>query len=94
MIVNIPITVDENVFEHMVGKDLDKKVDEYIHDLVENAIKGAYGYNRDSKFREIIRDRVDVYFENHKDEITDIIAQRIYERTVNRKKIKEVVNEK
>jgi len=94
MIVNIPITVDENIFEHMVGKDFDKKVDKYIHDLIEDAIKDTYGYNRNSKLREIMRDRIDVYFENHKDEITDIIAQRLYERTVNRKKIKEACDEK
>ena len=101
MIINIPIQIDERILEEKAQKDFDDKITEAVYRHIEKAIMQKNGfmyYDRgtsDQKKIEdgmhiLVRDRIDVYFEKHLDEIIDIAAERLEERLIRRKKFKEV----
>lgn len=92
MIINIPLAIDEATIEGQLKIDYEKKVIEEVEKRIQKTLQGRYGWgDADDGMREIINRRVDVYIDNHRDEVLDEVAKRIYERSVRTKKVKEAV---
>ena len=92
MVINIPLVIDEASIEGQLKIDYEKKVIESVEKQIKQTLKGRYGWgDSDEGMREIINRRVDVYIDNHRDEVLDAVAKRIYERAVRTKKVKEAV---
>ena len=98
MIINIPINVDEKIFEEKVQREYDQILEKKLIEIVEKTLIEASGRswraNCNDGMYEIIKDKVDNYIKEYKDEIiaqaADILAKRV-QRT---KKAKEELNGK
>ena len=97
MIINIPINIDEHIFEEKVQNEYDKIITNEIIKRVEEALLAQdqrYYTNRSSKtgMEQLVNAKVDNYIKEYKDEIiaqaADILAKRV-QRT---KKAKEELN--
>lgn len=98
MIINIPINVDEKIFEEKVQREYDEILTKKLIEIIEKTLVDASGYswrnNPKDGMCNIINDKVDAYMKEYKDEIiaqaADILAKRV-QRT---KKAKEELNGK
>jgi 3D (Asp-Asp-Asp) domain-containing protein len=89
MVINVPLVIDEASIEGRLKIDYEKKVIESVEKQIKQTLKGRYGWgDADEGMREIINRRVDVYIDNHRDEVLDEVAKRIYERSVRTKKVR------
>ncbi len=100
MIVNIPLQIDEAAIEGKLKTEYEKKVIDEIEKRIQEALSNRYGLIYDdpsssarANMRDMIRNQVDKWLYNNRDEILDEAAKRLYERTVRTKKIREVKKE-
>lgn len=98
MIINIPINLDEHIFEEKVQSEYDEIIKNTLIAKIENVLKESdqsWGAYKDSKrgLEHIIYNRIDEYIDEHSDEIVDAATKRLEERLARRKKIKEVAND-
>lgn len=92
MIINVPLVIDEATIEGRLKIDYEQKVIDEVEKKIKKTLQGRYGWgDEDDGMRDIIDRRVDIYLDNHRDEVLDAIAKRIYERSVRTKKVKEAV---
>lgn len=99
MIVNIPLQIDEAAIEGKLKIEYEKKVVDEIEKRIQEALSDRYGLIYDdssssarANMRDMIRNQVDKWLYNNRDEILDEAAKRLYERAVRTKKIREVKN--
>lgn len=97
MIINIPLTIDDNALEQKIQEDVDKNVDNYMKELISEALRKNHNYYGRCSVTEAIvglaEERISQFFEANKDEIIDATAKRIDERVRNRKKVKDAIKE-
>lgn len=97
MIINIPLEINEASFEQKVRDDYMNKVEQLLLDLVMQNLKEAddryWSRDRDYKYglRNIIQDRIDVFLEDHKDDIISAASDKLAERLARTKKAKEIL---
>lgn len=92
MVINVPLVIDEATIEGQLKIDYEQKVIDEVEKKIKKTLQGRYGWgDADEGMREIINRRVDIYLDNHRDEVLDAIAKRIYERSVRTKKVKGAV---
>lgn len=97
MIINIPINVDEHIFEEKIQREYDAVLTKKLEEIIEKTLveMAGYSWRKDAKdgMAVLIKSKVDEYMKDYKDDIinraADILAKRV-ERT---KKAKEVLNE-
>lgn len=98
MIINIPINIDEKIFEEKVQKEYDEVLTKKLTEIIEKTLieMAGYSWRNDAKdgMAKLINNKVDKYMKDYKDEIiaqaADILAKRV-QRT---KKAKEELNDK
>ncbi len=97
MIVNLPISIDAEAIEDRINKELEKKVDLYIKELVITALKERDPYHGMKTSRggilDVTRDRIDDLINENKEEIVNEVARKIVDRMRYWKKIKEAIEE-
>lgn len=97
MIINVPLQIDEAVFEQKVNDDYMNKVEQLLLKEVEQVLKNHdtryYGSARDPKLglSNIIYFRIDEFLENHKDEIIEAASDKLSERLARTKKAKAIL---
>lgn len=93
MIINIPINLDERIFEEKIQRDYDRTLDKKLTEIIERTlIKSAgYSYIRDPEhgMRKLIEDHLDNFMKEHKDEIVEKAADILAKRVQRTKKAKE-----
>lgn len=98
MVINIPINLDERIFEEKVQRDYDRILEKRLMETIERTLieSARYSYirNPENGMRKLIEDHLDDFMKKHKDEIiaqaADILAKRV-QRT---KKAKEELDGK
>ena len=91
MIINIPLQIDEATIEGKLQVDYEKRVISEIEKRIQDALTDRWGYSGEKDaMKSLINSRVDIYIDNHKEEILEIAALKIYNRAIRTKKIKEV----
>lgn len=98
MIINIPLQIDEAVFEGKIQQNYDKIVTDTIAEKVLEVL-GNYsdsGWKKDSKdgVRYLVRQKIEDDIESYKNEIIEAASEKLAERLVRTKKAKEMLNEK
>lgn len=92
MIINIPINLDEHVFEERIQKDYDKIIKEKIVDEVIKTLERAdNNWNGRAEYgmKNLINNKLDDYIKDYKEEIIDKAAEILADRVVRTKKAKE-----
>lgn len=108
MIINVPITVDETVFEGKVSQEIENKIINKIsNDIKETLIKLASNYNYYSYSYErkspdekamdgmsgLISRKIGDFIEQNKDEIFKAAGEMIAEKLARTKRAKELLDE-
>lgn len=99
MIINIPITVDDSVFEEKFTQDMETQVIAKIVKDVETALIERAGYyytqNRAERveqgLRNMVSNAIDTKIEEYKNEIIDAASERLAERLCRTKRAKEIL---
>ena len=106
MIINIPIQVDEKAIEEKASNEYEHKVNEMLVNRIErvlvnenNSLRwyGAQGTPQDGMkvlVERTVERYVDDYVSSHIDEILDKAVDKLEKRLMNRKRIKEVGDER
>ncbi len=93
MIINIPITIDEHIFEEKIQNDYDKVFNQVLIKYIEDYIssQGRYWGNNTVQdgMRELVNRKIDDYMKAYKDEIVDRAADILAKRIQRTKKAKE-----
>lgn len=92
MIINIPIQIDERVFEQQVQDEYDEVITKEIIKIVKDTLKRRSHWKNDvnAGMEEIISDKIDLYLrEECKDEIIDLAAKELAKRVQRTKAWKE-----
>jgi hypothetical protein len=94
MIINIPLTIDEQALEGKIQNDYDQKFEKIIFKKIDDYVRSKAGYCRSDHewgMSTIINGYFDRYFDEHKDELVELIVDKIAERAGRYKKVKEAV---
>lgn len=92
MIINIPINLDEHVFEERIQRDYDKIIKEKIVDEVIKTLERAdNSWNGRAEYgmKNLINNRLDDYIKDYKEEIIDKASKILADRVIKTKKAKE-----
>ena len=91
MIVNIPINIDETVFEKKMSKDIENKVVRFLCDEVKATLKRkAYGTEKEG-LEEFVIDVVEKKIDNFRDEIIEAASKELVTKLARSKKGKEIL---
>ena len=97
MIINIPLQIDEKVIEKQLSVDYEKKIENYIIGEITQALLnqcGYYGNKTETRgMTELVKQRIDLYLENMRDDIIEAAADRLADRLARTKKAKELIKE-
>lgn len=96
MIINIPLQIDEKVIEKSLSADYQHKVEDYIFKEIEKVLLqecGYYNKNKVQGMRELVKQRIDLYLEDMKEDIIEAAADRLADRLARTKKAKELIKE-
>lgn len=98
MIINIPLQVDEKQLEDVIARDYDSKIMQEIVKRIEATLVDQshkyYGKNRATDgMTNLIRDRIDKYLEEHKDEVIEAAGNALAEKLVRTKRGKALLEE-
>ena len=95
MIINIPINIDEHIFEEKVQKDYDRIFTQELIKYIEDYISSQGPYYRNNTvrdgMRELVNNKIDEYMKEYKDEIVDKAADILAKRVQRTKKSKELL---
>lgn len=92
MIINIPISIDERVFESKIQNEYDKIIKEKIVDEVIKTLERAdSNWNGRAEYgmKNLINNKLDDYIKDYKEEIIDKAAKILADRVIKTKKAKE-----
>lgn len=100
MVINVPLQIDDAALEGKLKKEYEDKVSEKVSRMVISALadKGdSWRYGNDEVrakdgIVKLVNQRIDSYFEDHKDEICDAIVKKLWDRAKNRKILREAAN--
>lgn len=99
MIINIPLQIDEATFEEKVRDDYANSVKQLLLAKVDQVLKENdnryYRMDRDPKvgLESMIYRRLDIFIEEHKNEIIEAAADNLGKRLARTKKAKEILEE-
>ena len=99
MIINIPLTIDDELWASALARDYESKVIENLTNEVRKVIKDhdSRYYLREKSVNEGLSEwvgyKIDDILKEYKDEIIDAAAEKLAERLVRTKRAKEVLNE-
>ena len=97
MIINIPLQIDEVTFEKKVREDYAKNVQELLLNKVDEVLKEQdncyYTQSRSWKngMEHMITQEIDIFINDHKDEIVEMAAHKLAERLARTKKAKAIL---
>ena len=95
MLINIPINVDEELFNRAVEKDYNDKVLREIVKRIESALskKAKYYYGKpEDGLLVLINERIDSILKDNKDLIIERASDKLAERLARSKKGKEILD--
>ncbi len=97
MIINIPLQIDEVTFEQKVKEDYAKSVKELLLNKVDEVLAERDGryYTQSRSWKKgmenIITQEIDIFMNDHKDEIVEMAADKLAERLARTKKAKAIL---
>ena len=99
MIINVPINLDERVFEEKVQQEYDILLKKYLIEIVEKTLIREAGYTwRENTPKEgmiaVIKRKVDDIVKEYKDDIIEAAADNLAKRLARTKKAKEILDAK
>ena len=99
MIINVPINLDERVFEEKVQQEYDILLKKYLIEIVEKTLIREAGYTwRDNTPKDgmiaVINRKVDDIVKEYKDDIIEAAADNLAKRLARTKKAKEILDAK
>lgn len=100
MIINIPLTIDDELWASALARDYESKVIEKLTTEVRKCIadhdRNAY-YSKDKNLERGLADwvgyKIDDILKEYKDDIIDAAAEKLAERLARTKRGKEILNE-
>lgn len=96
MIINIPLQIDEEKMEEVVKKDYENKVMNEIVKYIKKALvsEGGYGYGDKEVIgmTELIKGRIDIYLEQHNDEVIKAAGNALAEKLARTKRGKAILD--
>jgi hypothetical protein len=100
MIINIPLTIDDELWASALARDYESKVTEQLTNEIRKCIadKDTYSiYAKDKNVRRGLDNwvscKIDDILKEYKDDIIDAAAEKLAERLARTKRAKEVLNE-
>lgn len=100
MIINIPLTIDDELWASALARDYESKVTEQLTNEIRKCIadKDEYSiYAKDKNVRRGLENwvsvKIDDILKEYKDEIIDSAAEKLAERLARTKKGRELLNE-
>lgn len=100
MIINIPLTIDDELWASALARDYESKVTEKLTDEIRKCIADKDSYSFYSKDKNVKRGlenwvsyKIDNILKEYKDEIIDAAAEKLAERLARTKRGKEILNE-
>lgn len=97
MIINIPLQVDEKKMEEVIAKDYEQKVIAEITNYIKSALVAHSGRYYGDRVKDgmdsIITDRVDIFLEEHRDEIINVAGEALANRLARSKRGKALIDE-
>lgn len=98
MLINIPLTIDDSVFEAKFTEDIENKVVARVVNDVETTLaekNNLYGLSRskaiESGLRIMVVNAINRKIDEYRDEVIDAAADRLAERLCRTKKAKEIL---
>ena len=96
MIINIPLQIDEEKMEEVVKKDYESKVMGEIVKYIKTALTkhstSYYGDREMNGMTELIKGRIDIYLEQHNDEIIKAAGNALAEKLARTKRGKAILD--
>lgn len=99
MIINIPLTIDDELWASALARDYESKVVDKLTDEVRKSIMDhdPRYYMREKSFNTGLENwvsvKIDDILKEYKDDIIDAAAEKLAERLARTKRAKEVLNE-
>jgi hypothetical protein len=100
MIINIPLTIDDELWASALARDYESKVTEKLTNEVRKCIADKDTYNIYGKDQNVKRGlenwvsyKIDDILKEYKDDIIDAAAEKLAERLARTKKGRELLNE-
>lgn len=94
MIINIPLTIDDELWANALARDYESKVTERLTAEVRKAICDHDAYKDQRRgMASWVGDKLDDILKEYKDDIIDAAAEKLAERLSRTKRAKEVCNE-
>lgn len=94
MIINIPLTIDDELWASALARDYESKVTERLTAEVRKAICDHDVYKDQRRgMAAWVGDKIDDILKEYKDEIIDAAAEKLAERLARTKRGKEILNE-
>ena len=96
MIINIPLTVPDELLANTIAKDYEAKITEKLTDEVRKVlldqVRWSYGSkNEHAGMEQIVFAKVDNILKDYKDEIIEAASDKLAERLARTKKAKELL---
>lgn len=97
MIINIPLSINEEEMTKVIERDYQNKVIDKIVDYIKKALvtqsREFYGDREMNGMIAVIEDKVEDYIQKYKNEIIEIAGKHLAEKLVKTKKGKELLEE-
>lgn len=94
MIINIPLTIDDELWASALARDYESKVTERLTTEVRKAICDHDAYKDQRRGMQTwVDDKLDDILKEYKDDIIDAAAEKLAERLARTKRGKEILNE-
>ena len=92
MIINIPLTIDDELWASALARDYESKVTEKLTAEVRKVICDHDAYKDQRRGMDsLVSDKLDDILKEYKDEIIDSAADKLAERLARTKKAKEII---
>ncbi len=92
MIINIPLTIDDELWASALARDYESKVTEKLTAEVRKVICDHDVYKDQRRGMDsLVSDKLDDILKEYKDEIIDSAADKLAERLARTKKAKEII---
>lgn len=94
MIINIPINIDEDLFNKLVETDYERKIEDRIYKDIKKALEersGYYNKRMTDGILALVDNQIDDLLKEHKDAIIEAASDKLAERLARTKKAKELI---
>lgn len=94
MIINIPLTINDELWANALARDYEAKITERLTDEVRKAIRDHDMYRDQRRGLEVwVGDKIADILKEYKDEIIDAAAEKLADRLARTKRGKEILDE-